>query len=125
MTRDVNVFTIQQISQILGIPRSTLRYWEKAVAEIRPDRTDGGQRRYTDDHIQLFRRVVELKGQGMGLAQIQRTLAPTDESASDHLSTSQFERLAERIVQTVRQEIRTYLHGLDAERRDKGVRQEK
>lgn len=112
MTRDEKVFTIQEISRALDIPKSTLRYWEKAIPQIVPRRTDGGQRRYTRAHIRVFERVIELKRQGVGLARIQKTLARAAAPEPALLSSRQFEQLTRRIVETVQNELRNYLHGL-------------
>lgn len=51
--------SISLTSQITGIEVHTLRYWEKEFAEyLSPIRTDGGQRRYRAEDLQV---VLELK----------------------------------------------------------------
>ncbi|MBU0986973.1 MAG: UDP-N-acetylglucosamine 4,6-dehydratase (inverting) [Proteobacteria bacterium] len=45
-------YRIQKVSQKLGVPRSTIRYWETEFSDlIDPMRTNGGQRRYSEQDI--------------------------------------------------------------------------
>ncbi|MCB0825216.1 MAG: MerR family transcriptional regulator [Armatimonadetes bacterium] len=51
--------SISMASQITGVEVHTLRYWEREFAGyLDPIRTDGGQRRYRAEDIQV---VLELK----------------------------------------------------------------
>ena len=51
--------TIHQVSQVTGIHKATLRYWEKIFgAYVRPNRTGGNHRLYTSDDVH---RLLELK----------------------------------------------------------------
>ena len=61
---------IKDISQRLEVPVSTIRYWQNEFMElILPQRTEGGQRRYTEEDFALFSRIKELVyGQGNSLA---------------------------------------------------------
>ena len=45
-------YRIQEVSKKLQVPRSTIRYWETEFSElVKPRRTDGGQRRYSEEDI--------------------------------------------------------------------------
>jgi UDP-N-acetylglucosamine 4,6-dehydratase len=61
---------IKDISQRLEVPVSTIRYWQNEFMElILPQRTDGGQRRYSEEDFALFARIKELVySQGNSLA---------------------------------------------------------
>ena len=61
---------IKDISDKLEVPISTIRYWQQEFMElIVPQRTDGGQRRYSDEDFVLFSRIKTLVyGQGRSLA---------------------------------------------------------
>jgi len=61
---------IKDISDKLEVPVSTIRYWQNEFTElIVPQRTDGGQRRYSEDDFALFSRIKTLVyGQGRSLA---------------------------------------------------------
>lgn len=46
-----NYYKIREVSEILGIPISTLRFWESQFTMIKPRRTSSGQRLYTPADI--------------------------------------------------------------------------
>lgn len=47
-------YKIADVSEILGVPASTLRFWEKEFSELRPRRTGTRQRQYTPNDIELL-----------------------------------------------------------------------
>ncbi len=50
--------TIDQVSKVLRVAKSTLRYWEKEFDDfIKPDRTEGNRRRYSKDDITKLKRI--------------------------------------------------------------------
>ena len=52
MDQQEQLFTIQQLSKKLNIPKPTLRFWEKELEGIFvPLRTRGGQRRYRQSEV--------------------------------------------------------------------------
>jgi len=52
---------IKEVSDRIDVPVSTIRYWQKEFAEfIRPQRTSGGQRRYSAADVRMFARIKEL-----------------------------------------------------------------
>lgn len=54
-------YRVQEVSKKLGVPTSTIRYWESAFpAFVKPIRTNGGQRRYSDEDIDALMQVKEL-----------------------------------------------------------------
>jgi DNA-binding transcriptional MerR regulator len=57
------MLTIDQISQITGIRKSTLRYWEKSFDDfLKPARTRSNRREYTIedlDRIKAIQRLIE------------------------------------------------------------------
>ena len=57
------MLTIDQISQITGIRKSTLRYWEKSFDDfLKPARTHSNRREYTTedlDRIKAIKRLLE------------------------------------------------------------------
>lgn len=61
---------IKDISDKLEVPVSTIRYWQHEFTElIIPQRTEGGQRRYSQDDFAVFSRIKTLVyGQGRSLA---------------------------------------------------------
>ena len=73
-------YRIREVAEILGIPPSTLRYWEGQFTIIQPKRTDTNRRLYTAGDIEDIRLVYYLvKEKGMKLdaaqAEIKRNRA--------------------------------------------------
>lgn len=52
---DVPVYAINAVSDLTGVPLSTLRYWEKAYGIIKPVRTEGGHRLYSREDVERIR----------------------------------------------------------------------
>ncbi|HUU40737.1 MAG TPA: UDP-N-acetylglucosamine 4,6-dehydratase (inverting) [Desulfatiglandales bacterium] len=54
-------YRIKDVSQKLQVPRSTIRYWEKEFSGIlKPQRSLGMQRRYSEEDIDNLRRIKRL-----------------------------------------------------------------
>ena len=52
---------IKEVSEQVGVPVSTIRFWQKEFADVvRPARTNGGQRRYSAGDIVKFQQIKEL-----------------------------------------------------------------
>lgn len=52
---------IKQVSEELKVPVSTIRFWQKEFAGfVKPERTNGGQRRYSKQDITKFSQIKEL-----------------------------------------------------------------
>ena len=55
------MLTIDQISQITGIRKSTLRYWEKSFDDfLKPARTHSNRREYTADDLNRVKAIKRL-----------------------------------------------------------------
>jgi DNA-binding transcriptional MerR regulator len=55
------MLTIEQVSQLTGVRKSTLRYWEKSFDEfLRPARTQSNRREYTMDDLDLVKTIKHL-----------------------------------------------------------------
>jgi len=54
-------YRIQEVSKKLEVPRSTIRYWETEFPELlKPKRTPGKQRRYSEEDIDNFMQIKEI-----------------------------------------------------------------
>lgn len=53
-------YRIQEVSEMLDIPASTLRYWELEFPMFNPNRTKGGQRRFTRADINKAKHIKTL-----------------------------------------------------------------
>ncbi|MBR4829743.1 MAG: MerR family transcriptional regulator [Muribaculaceae bacterium] len=71
---DKKFYKIGDVSKILGIPESTLRYWESQFTIIRPKRNKKNIRYYTPNDIEIISKVyylVKEKGLKLDAAQAQ------------------------------------------------------
>jgi len=53
-------FKIGEVSEIAGIPAYVLRFWETEFKQIKPKRTDAGQRLYRRQDVALVLRIKHL-----------------------------------------------------------------
>ena len=71
---DKKFYKIGDVSEILGIPESTLRYWETQFTIIKPKRNKKNIRYYTPNDIEIISKVyylVKEKGLKLDAAQAQ------------------------------------------------------
>lgn len=100
------LYTIQQLSTRLKIPKPTLRFWEKELeGALMPLRTKGGQRRYTVEHIFVLEEIQKLKKEGMSLTDIKRALGNGESRHHQNLDLNGMDILVERIAKVVGKEI--------------------
>ena len=86
---DHPLYTMAQVTETLGVTAPMLRRWER-LGLVRPERTAGGQRRYSRRQIERLQHVAQLAREGMTAAGIHRVLDL--EERIDELE----DRLAER-----------------------------
>ena len=99
-------FTVQQISEKLKISKPTLRFWEKELRGILvPYRTEGGQRRYNDEHLSLLESVKVLRKNGTSLAEIREIFGNNHEHWANISGSIDLNTLSRRIAEIVRVEI--------------------
>jgi len=67
------VYVISVAAELAGMHPQTLRIYERKGL-LEPSRTPGGSRRYSDDDINLLRRIADLTDQGLNLAGVKRVL---------------------------------------------------
>ena len=67
------VYVISVAAELAGMHPQTLRIYERRGL-VQPARTNGGNRRYSDDDIELLRRISELVESGMNLEGIRRVM---------------------------------------------------
>jgi DNA-binding transcriptional MerR regulator len=100
-----NDLTIQEVSDRLGLPKSTLRYWEKEFnGFISLTRTPGGQRRYSDSDMEIITSIQNYKKMGLSLSQIKKKMQQSSMQFG-HVDSFHVDQLAKRIAIAVRREI--------------------
>ncbi len=65
---DKKYYKISEVADIINVPASTLRFWEKKFKLIKPKRNAGGTRFYTPNDIEKIRMIYFLvKEKGLKL----------------------------------------------------------
>ncbi|OGP70732.1 MAG: hypothetical protein A2Y80_00155 [Deltaproteobacteria bacterium RBG_13_58_19] len=55
------MLTIEQVSHLTGVRKSTLRYWEKSFEDyLRPMRTQSNRREYTMEDLDVVKTIKRL-----------------------------------------------------------------
>ena len=87
---DHAVYVISVAAELAGMHPQTLRIYERRGL-VRPARTGGGNRRYSDLDIDRLRRISQLAAEGMNLEGIRRVMQLEAENARlrDELATAQ------------------------------------
>lgn len=50
-------YSISEVSSMLGVSQSLLRYWETEFSDLKPAKNKKGTRSYTQSDIELLRRI--------------------------------------------------------------------
>lgn len=83
-------YRIGEAAELLNLKTHVLRFWETEFPQLAPQRTDKGQRLYTEVHIGLLRRIQQLlHEQGMTIGGARRVLegsAVVDESLPERVT---------------------------------------
>ncbi len=80
----MKTYSIQEISNLLSLPSSTLRYYESEGLLINVQRNASGQRIYTEEHIERINCIHCFKRTGMTIAQL-RSLFQYEENEAEHI----------------------------------------
>lgn len=62
-------YNIKAVSNMLGIPPGTLRMWERRYQMIAPKRSESGHRLYTDEQVELLKKIVAKTKEGLTIRQ--------------------------------------------------------
>ncbi len=80
---DKKYYKISEVAEILGLPPSTLRFWESQFTIIHPKRNDRGTRFYTPRDIETIKMVYFLvKEKGLKLEAAQEEIKRNKDGVS-------------------------------------------
>ncbi len=96
-SRDHAVYVISVAAELAGMHPQTLRIYERRGL-VRPARTQGGNRRYSDLDIDRLHRISELAGEGMNLEGIRRVMALEAEVERLHAELAELRDIATAAV---------------------------
>lgn len=73
-------YRIGDVAELLGIPQSTLRFWEKRFTHLKPRRNQGGTRYYTPEDVEKIAQIHYLvKEKGLKLEAAEEALRSNPE----------------------------------------------
>lgn len=102
--------TTAAVEKKTGISRSTIYFYIRQGLLPEPQKTPGGRSLYSDDHVDLLRRIGELKRAGRSLAEIKRALNDEVARAQDNevdLAAREYERMHSAIIEVATEEFAT------------------
>lgn len=103
--KDLNkkFYKIGQVAEILRIPASTLRFWEKKFTIIKPRRNDGGTRFYTPDDVEKIAMIHFLvKEKGLHLEAAEEQLRNNSSGiARRYEAVTRLRRIREQLVEVL------------------------
>ena len=105
-------YSIKEVSEMLNLPASTLRFWEKSIPMLAPGKTNSGRRSYEQKDIDLLNEIKYL------IDEKHLTLAGVNERLVSSKKTTDEKRLkAIQTLESIRSElmaIRRELNALEA-----------
>ncbi len=104
----VKVFTIRDLEESSGVPRSTIHFYLSIGLLPRPQKTATSRSLYTEDHLQILRKIVELKKAGLSLSDIEKELQQKVYQASEatvDLAAQEYQRVHDSILAVAAQEL--------------------
>ena len=114
MNQKNHLLTISEASRRLNVPKHTLRFWEKELEGLFvPFRTQGGQRRFTPEHLAVIEQIKRQKERGMNLSEIKRDFSISAHEGSP--AKNRIDQLAHRVAEAVKTEV---FHFFESERLD-------
>ncbi|WP_285741142.1 MerR family transcriptional regulator [Lentzea sp. NBRC 105346] len=102
---DYPAYTTGQAAELLGVQQAFLRSLDTADL-LRPQRSDGGHRRYSRRQLELAGRIRVLFDEGHTLAATARIIGLEDELAAAHDQISELRRQLGRDAGVRRSELR-------------------
>ena len=92
------LYVISVAAELAGVHPQTLRIYERRGL-VEPARTSGRSRRYSDEDIELLRRIQELTTEGISLVGVQRILALEAELRASVQRANQLQARVEELQQ--------------------------
>ncbi|HUG87565.1 MAG TPA: helix-turn-helix transcriptional regulator [Actinomycetota bacterium] len=104
-TRDRAVYIISVAAELAGVHPQTLRIYERKGL-VRPSRTSGNTRRYSDHDIARLRTIQEMTQAGVNLAGVKRILKMQAEIDALRRELAETEAAVEGLRRRLREERR-------------------
>lgn len=90
-------YNIKSVAQQTGIAATTLRAWERRYGALKPMRSEGNYRLYSDRQVAELRWLKDLVGGGMSISRAVLALTKSRESEAAPLSEEEWQTLRARL----------------------------
>ncbi|WP_411705530.1 MerR family transcriptional regulator [Edaphovirga cremea] len=107
----MTLYSIGEITSICGINPVTLRAWQRRYGLIKPQRTEGGHRLYSEDDLSRIRTILSWLNRGVPIGQI-RALLDGDITEPETVSIHASDRLLEALQLSNTDKLRAMLRDL-------------
>lgn len=101
-------YSIGEFARLCGINATTLRAWQSRYGLLKPLRTDGGHRLYSDEDIKQAQRILDWVKKGVPIGQVKLLLERPGKQRTNNwitLQESMLQRLKEGKIESLRQMI--------------------
>lgn len=79
--KDLPLYPIRTVARLTGINDRTLRSWESKYGLVKPARTRGGHRLYSENDIKVIREIKEMVyGEGMSITGVEKIFSQREGS---------------------------------------------
>lgn len=82
-------YNIKAVEAMVGIPAGTIRMWERRYQIITPQRSESGHRLYTDEQVEMLRKIVAKTKEGLTVRQAIALLGTNEETDNTFTSCVQ------------------------------------
>lgn len=99
-------YSIGEFARLCGITATTLRAWQRRYGLLKPLRTEGGHRLYSDDDVQQALKILDWVKKGVPVSQVKPLLARPEIRRANNWGTLQenmLSRLKEGKIDSLRQ----------------------
>ena len=101
-----------EVSEMLDIPASTVRFWESNTKVLSPRKNKKGNRQFTADDVSTLKMLHNLtKERGMTIAGAEQKILSERMSLKKNVSTIELLQQVRASLVTIRDEIKTSIEG--------------
>ncbi len=98
----MNHYPIRTISELTGVPTTTLRAWERRYGLLKPSRTAKGHRLYSGDDIDLIKEIVKLLKSNHTISEAIRIIKnPELNAVSSHDADGHWTSYQQRLLKSI------------------------
>jgi len=100
------LYSIGEFAKLCGVHATTLRAWQRRYGLLKPQRSEGGHRLYSEDDVQIALRIVDWIKKGVPVSKVKALLERPEQSYNNNwlmLQETFLQRLHEGKIEALRQ----------------------